>query len=284
MRQERRFKQREDGFTLIELLVVIAVIATLAALLLPALSRARSAADSTVCKSNLRQIEVGLRLYLDDFASFPEDWAIDLQKYVGAEWPDKNFGYKRPVERKSGVFVCPAYSKLGGIFGDSPTNPFAGSYGYNAAGAGHGGNNFGFLGLGGTRTIAPPGNRPLRENELLVPSDMIALGDTVLEAVQDYGPKYDTSGQICGYLDLSYGLIWYPIYLEVHGLPSGDHSQEPWAGRCRAAMRERHNNRWNIAFCDGHIENLKTRQLYGPTDMQRRRWNNDHLPHRELLP
>ena len=54
------------AFTLIELLVVIVVIALLAALLLPTLGQATERARSTACLSNLKQLGVALRLYLDE--------------------------------------------------------------------------------------------------------------------------------------------------------------------------------------------------------------------------
>lgn len=78
-RKDRDYFCRERNFTLIELLVVIAVIAILAAILLPALNRAREQAKAVQCMNGMRQVCLGTEAYVADF-----NMMIPYRKYTVA--------------------------------------------------------------------------------------------------------------------------------------------------------------------------------------------------------
>jgi prepilin-type N-terminal cleavage/methylation domain-containing protein len=101
------------AFTLIELLVVIAIIGILAALLLPALSQAKENGRRTTCLNNLRQVNLAIRLYADDWADslpvltepnpYPNGVGAYYKQLVKAY-----LGLVGPASPKEKVFVCPS--------------------------------------------------------------------------------------------------------------------------------------------------------------------------------
>lgn len=141
---QTRYKHRKSrhGLTLIELLVVIAIIGLLAALVSPALTRARARASAAVCVNNLRQIGVASFAYAADH----NGWMVPLQKRVGENtfsawyallWEE---GYLPPIQTGSNagaasarwrvrrhVIRCPDVHRV------SPEDALAAFWGYNTS-------------------------------------------------------------------------------------------------------------------------------------------------------
>ena len=100
----KRLKTNNKAFTLIELLVVVAIIAILAALLLPALGRAKRSANITSCKNNERQWLLSLNMYADDAGGeFPKA-GHNLPYWMLRSFRD-NIMNKYSLPRK--MFYCP---------------------------------------------------------------------------------------------------------------------------------------------------------------------------------
>jgi prepilin-type N-terminal cleavage/methylation domain-containing protein/prepilin-type processing-associated H-X9-DG protein len=254
-------KGAESAFTLIELLVVIAIIAILAAMLLPALSRAKAEAQSTACKNHLHQMGLALGMYVGDYQAYPYYRMIDSASGSGPQsgaW-ELNLRPYYPLDWTNRAYHCPAYKGLLSPYVITGAEATWGSYAYNTRGAGlTSPASTSTMGLGWMSDGVPA----VRESQVIAPAQMYAIMDSVGQYIATNGVNPAV------WVGLDFATCDQRVLMNSPIL--GLAPQKP----------PQHGKSANVVHCDGHVVAVTISALFKPADTAQN-WNNDHQPHPE---
>jgi prepilin-type processing-associated H-X9-DG protein/prepilin-type N-terminal cleavage/methylation domain-containing protein len=232
------------GFTLIELLVVIAVIAILASLLLPALTRGKASAWTTTCAGNLHQLGIATQLYWDENNGNCFKWNCGSagatnggQTYwfgwigggseEGSRPLDLTAGVLFPYLKGSPVRLCPSFGPALAEFKLKASEVVYG-YGYNIY-------------------LSPTGNPPAGTiNRAARPSDTVLFADAA--QVNDFQAPASTQNPMLE--------EWYYVSVETNSAGKSYYPNGHF----------RHSGQANVVWCDGHA--AREKMMAGSEDLK----------------